>query len=398
MLSANPIPGGCWPTPDQELLLGAALHPDREQAAECWTEWFRRTAAENLDEGSFRLLPLLVHNLRRVGLDDPFFGRLDGVHRKMWVETRRMLHEARRPLELLIASGIPVMVTKGAPLALSVYPDVGRRPMRDLDLLVPQEHFQDALAALACDGWRLLTWTPPGLPRDYFAFRHGVALRNVAEREIDLHWHLLYWACSQQADTQFWEAAEPFDFYGLPVRRPSGADQLLQLCVHGLEWNEIPPIRWIADAILLLRASPAIDWDRILRLAVNLRLVLPLRAAFGYLQERFDAPVPAKVLDRFQHEPVTPAECREFLRYTKPFPQTPGVGYVVTRTLDRWLRARRQSQSLTPWAMLRFIQYHYRHENLLQLASHLARYPGRAFHRRRLRGRIQGKMHGEESA
>ena len=70
-------------------------------------------------------------------------------------------------------------------------------------------------------------------------------------------------------------------------------DQLLHTCWHGARWNEVPPIRWVADAMAILGASaPEIEWPSLLKKAERHRIVLPVKDALEYLKKKFDAPVP----------------------------------------------------------------------------------------------------------
>jgi hypothetical protein len=79
--------GGVWPTAEQELLLRAALWSG-ERAIAAWLEWASRVDVVNdlVDEGSFRLLPLVYRNLDRVGLAGPSMSRLKGVYRHSWAK------------------------------------------------------------------------------------------------------------------------------------------------------------------------------------------------------------------------------------------------------------------------------------------------------------------------
>ena len=66
----TPPLGDCWPTPDQTLLLRAALLPG-EAAREAWVAWRQRASLAELDGGSRRLLPVRVAD-RGVRDDDDF--------------------------------------------------------------------------------------------------------------------------------------------------------------------------------------------------------------------------------------------------------------------------------------------------------------------------------------
>jgi Uncharacterised nucleotidyltransferase len=74
-------------------------------------------------------------------------------------------------------------------------------------------------------------------------------------------------------------------------------DQLLHTCWHGARWNEVPPIRWVADAMAILDASgEEIDWEDLLKKAKKHRIVMPVKDTLDYLKKTFDAPVPDSLL------------------------------------------------------------------------------------------------------
>ena len=82
---------GCWPTPDQELLLRAALL-QREQALESWNEWRRKVNIDVIDYGSHRMVPQLYRNLQRHGVKDPLMDRLKGVYRYYLYKNEILMH------------------------------------------------------------------------------------------------------------------------------------------------------------------------------------------------------------------------------------------------------------------------------------------------------------------
>ena len=52
----------CWPTTDQELLLRACLRTGTD-AVDAWRRWRSRIDLDDVDDASFRLLPLLYRTL-----------------------------------------------------------------------------------------------------------------------------------------------------------------------------------------------------------------------------------------------------------------------------------------------------------------------------------------------
>ena len=88
-------------TKDQELLLRAALLKGAD-AVEAWNEWKSAVDWEgHLDNGSFRLLPLLYTNLKRLEVRDPLMGKLKGIYLKAWYENQRLFFEASKILDYL---------------------------------------------------------------------------------------------------------------------------------------------------------------------------------------------------------------------------------------------------------------------------------------------------------
>jgi len=91
----------------------------------------------------------------------------------------------------------------------------------------------------------------------------------------------------------FWEGAEKCSFGGADAAVLGPTDQLFHVCAHGLQWDWHPQVRWVADALTVLREP--IDWERLGRLASEASMRVRLARAMRYLRERWDAPVPAEM-------------------------------------------------------------------------------------------------------
>jgi hypothetical protein len=313
--------GGCWPNELQELLLKAALL-DGDAACQAYRDWQAQGGLDRLDAGSYRLLPLVSHNLGRHGFEYREMGTLRGLRRKTWCENRLLFARLAPAVAMLQDAGIPVIVLKGVPLSLRYYRDVGLRPMRDLDLLVPELRAANAIRVFESAGWRGLWASRYRLgPRD-LGFRQALAYAAADGREVDLHWHALYQATFPGADAAFWESAEPLEFEGMAVQVLCPSDELLHALVHGPTWNDVPPMRWVADAMTVMRAAP-IDWDRVLSLTGRLHVTLPMRAACDYLARVFHAPIPERVRNGLAGLRVNSAERAEYQRNQGPLQALP---------------------------------------------------------------------------
>jgi hypothetical protein len=291
------VPARLWPTPAQDRALDVAVGPDRRVAA-AFATWVASVDLDDyFDFATFRLLPLVYQRLQSCGVRHPVMGRLRGTYRKSWCETQALIHATAPVVARLEAAGIRTMLIKGAALQQTYYRNEAVRPMADLDMVVEPANARAAIAVFRELGWA----RDPTAREEDLRYRHSMCFADPRGREIDLHWHLLLEACSDAASAGFWADAQPLAFGGVATRQLSPADTLLHAIIHGLRANPMPPIRWIADAMAILRApGVAVDWDALVERAVRLRLTSRLALGLGYLATRFEAPVPPDVPARLR--------------------------------------------------------------------------------------------------
>lgn len=282
-----------WPTTEQRLLLEAALWPG-ERGIAAFRAWRARIEPEQqFGWNLVRLLPLVYDNLHRQGLRDPLMARLKGVYRRAWCENNRLFHATAPVVAQLAAKGCEVLLLKGAPLVLGYYRNHAVRPMADLDVVVRGSRLTDAVGILHSAGYRSVR----SMSSDLLRFAHALQFVHPEGAQIDLHWHVLFEAPSEQADRAFWAATEAAEFMDTPVRQPDPASLLLQVIIHGVRSNEETPIRWIPDALTILRTrGAAIDWQRLIDLAISYKLTYRLALGLSYLAETFEAPIPGWVI------------------------------------------------------------------------------------------------------
>jgi hypothetical protein len=323
--------GSCWPTSAQHLLLQAALLHGAE-AVGAWQRWKRAVELDSLDAESIRLLPQLYRSLEREGVRDSSMSKLKGLYRHTWYGNQLRLRDAAVVIGELRRRGIDAMLLTGAALTLLHYRDLGLRPMDAVDILVRTHQWRPAVDAVTELGWRPRV---PVTPRHVEA-SHAMDFANAQAQRIDLHWHLLPDSCGPRADDEFWEHASATTLHGVEVSVLDATDQLFHTCAHGVKWEHVPPVRWIADAAMILN-DPAveIDWDRLVRLTERQRLILSLRDALTYLEAAFGLPVPAVVLTALRDAAVSRAERWEYRFRSR------AASPVLGRLREHWLRYRR---------------------------------------------------------
>jgi hypothetical protein len=386
------IPRSAWhPDEIQELLLKAALLPG-SHALTAWRAWSGRADLDRLDEGSNRLLPLLSANLDRLGVRDDASGRLRGYRRRTWYVNQVRMRELETVLDAFARAGITTVILKGAALSRAFYADPSLRPMSDLDVLVPR---RDALRAI---GWLLgRGWTAADgrvARRLAIFFRTDGASAAEAEArvlqregigfvqgaiDLDLHWRVLHHRGWPGADEAFWEGAVPATVGAARTRMLNATDSLLHVCEHGSRWNQVPPIRWIADAVTILGAGEAaVDWDRLVRRARELQVASTLAAMLGYLREAFEAPVPAACLAALRA--VRPTWI-ERLERRAAHRQACELPFVLRIWLEHVQATRGRGWPRTLASLPRHLQYAFDLRRLSELPSFVvARTAGRVVH------------------
>jgi hypothetical protein len=298
-----------WPNRQQELLLTAAL-ADGETAIRAWQDWQSHEAIERADEGSARLMPLVYFNLTRLGLRDPSVVPLKEAFIRTRYANKLRLKRLEALLSLFESRDIPTLLLKGVALTLQVYRDPGLRPMADLDVAVPHRCAEQATAVLRDNGWSspdlppAVRVSPESIPTILFVAADGA--------EFDLHFSPFIESLSWPSVAPFWSAATPLRVGDANTSTLSATDHLLHTLAHGARVNwAVPPIRWVADAMWLLRGEAPIDWDRFVAQASALELALVTSRTLAYLKERHGADVPSDALDVLRRRPSA-LEAREY--------------------------------------------------------------------------------------
>ena len=302
---------GNKPTAEQLLVLHAALDAPAT-AIESWERWRAAVDFDDVDGGSARLLPLVYRNLGPEAFDAEVAGRLKGLYRRAWSQNQLNFKRAARAIEALEGAGIETLVTKGASLAILAYGDVGVRPMDDADVLVPIARTAEAIEVLTAAGWS----PDHDDPMARTQVHHSLGFAGPDGGNMDLHWFALW---QPARDDGLWRAAVPMELAGVATRAPCAADQLLLACVHGTPWSPLPPFRWIADAIAVIRApGEGLDWARLGAEAERRRLTVATAAALAYLREEFRAPVPEELLRQLEASPASRHERAAFRAACRP--------------------------------------------------------------------------------
>ncbi len=197
----------------------------------------------------------------RSKLPEDFTRYLDVMHeqnRLRNVDLRRQLAELARHLNPM---GIEPLLLKGAIcLTGHLYPSLGWRFMRDLDILIAPQRLADTVACLQALGYRF-TESLSDWPEQH---RHLPPLYREGEGAVvELHTELLARHRALCPASDVFARSKPVSLDAAAVRIPSAADQLAHLLGHDLTDNFLRrsamlSLRSLVEVSLLCRDDTAL--------------------------------------------------------------------------------------------------------------------------------------------
>lgn len=331
------------PDAGRDALIQAALGPPAS-APDAWRRWASGRRDPFDDPIALRWLPLVDRNLPEDGVDAPTRRRLRDIRQSLWAANMRTIEGATSAIQALADADVPVVLLKGAALALTVYESPSLRPIGDVDVLIHPEHLMRARGVLDRLGWGLLR---PINERD-LALAHGIDLRRSPFGTLDVHWYLLHENCWPGVDGPLWERTTPFERDGLRARVLGPADQLIQVCVHGLRWSPVHSAHWLADAAWIIRrAGSGLDWDVFVNEARRRRLGFQLLEALRTAAAVADLQVPANVFDALARLPASRRDRLECRLKGRPV-ASPGGLFVIWCGWARAAAAAREAGTVPP--------------------------------------------------
>ncbi len=148
-------------------------------------------------------------------------------------------------------------------------------------------------------------------------------------------------------------------------------DLFFHICIHGVQWNAIPPIRWIADAVSIYKnPSVKLDWERIYFLTETFSAGLPLLNGVKYLQKHYSLMVPNSTINHFEKINHSKRERRSYRIQT----ENPGKLGNIPKNLERYFSLKDGKNLFQKiFHLPRYLQYFYDLEHLVKLPGHIVK-------------------------
>ncbi len=221
----------------------------------------------------------------------------------------QLFRELEPALDAIRGAGLRVALTKGARLALDVYPDPALRPFWDVDLIVHPADWAslrrilDRLgfagpsvgAAGDAAGPRVLDWSFSPY------FRKGPLFLEFHAHPLGLHFPV------RGADG-FWASAGRLRVCGTEALVLPAECEMCHLAVHAQQ-HSYSRLVWLAD-IAALAGRPGLDWDRVVRVAREARVRGPVHHGLRLAEALWPGAVPPGCLAALRPGPVEAAGLR----------------------------------------------------------------------------------------
>ena len=222
------------------------------------------------------------------------------------MQNQRRFKDLKTLAGLFNQANISAVVLKGACFALANYPDIGLRPMSDMDLLIPKAKLAEAVRIAKRLGYEEAHSEAFPTLRNFLEQDIVMLKRSEPFNILELHNSILVDKAFTFAVPVewFWTHTEPFitiskvKFENLSILSPTV--QVLYTSAHAiLKHGEHVPLRWYYDLDLLVRFyGTRIDWDLLLSQAKNFEWSSALSAALLQTHSYFDTPIPDRILAR----------------------------------------------------------------------------------------------------
>lgn len=192
--------------------------------------------------------------------------------------------EAERIISSLDEEKIPVLVIKGLALAESVYPDISRRNMADIDLLVRERDLGTSVKTITELGYNLKLGNS------------GLLLVNRGNPpvSVDLRSGIHYLKEDEIFETA--RKARIGNFKTLSVEQT-----IIYTCYHMAILHGYPDRRWLEDLHRVITVyHDEIKWNDLIKKIINYKLTIPCYFCLIKAKELFSTSLPEEVLLRLK--------------------------------------------------------------------------------------------------
>jgi hypothetical protein len=238
------------------------------------------------------------------------------TNHERWSTWRDRLYILQEELRRAV---IPVLPLKGAAYIEQIYSDEGLRPLKDVDILIPQRRFVDAIRTMLDEG---LVFQSTGIAQSlesFFNARPGEWPASILLRDPATH---LFLKMRSQLLSSDWFyrgfSLDPNQIWSRKVANPqrdslwpyflSPYDTLAHLCIYQANHNLEMLIAYVDTDIWIRKRSVSWDWGEFVRTVNQWQIRSAAYHTLSYCQALMETPLPPDLLK--QLDPGTSARQR----------------------------------------------------------------------------------------
>ena len=247
-----------------------------------------------------RLGPILYHSLSREPIVELVpQGVVESLHAHYQLHRIRNLKAYQvlsEIVELLKSNNIDLVALKGAYLSIFAYPDIALRPLRDLDLLIPERQVIDAYDLLIANGFKR---EGLGNPKSVLTISHQLpVLVSSTGVAVELHHRVTepakYKVCLMTQN--IWSRAIMKKIGKVDVKFSSPEDLLIHLCEHASIHHLFNNGPLILSDINYLVNTHELDWVYILQVTKEYQYTRALLIVLMQASVKVNTKIPVQVL------------------------------------------------------------------------------------------------------
>ena len=235
------------------------------------------------------LLPFVQYSLQanEIDVDRTFATYLRAARLREELRLNIIREVASELLEGLLRKGILPILLRGYPLAETIYPEPYLRHCHGLHILV-----QDVAEAVRAVGSKFTRVACP------IFTAQGVLLKHSSRLPVAMSSRLVQIPGNDRLTTLARSRAVFAELATPGVRRLTAADAFVDICANAALSSGRSNLRWVVDAMLLLRSTPPSAWALILDAVASSRVALALLHMVEYLRHALDAAISREMVEQ----------------------------------------------------------------------------------------------------
>jgi hypothetical protein len=247
----------------------------------------------------YAMAPLLFDSVKQTGRLREIPASLLLDFRSTYLRSANHNEENFRELAALLdalgEAHIPVILLKGAALAVALYDRTAQRPMCDMDLLISKDALPAFIKIIGNRGFVEYHNLGKGFEQE-FKSELCYVRPDASRLAIEPHWHVFNSpSTAEKIPVEwFWRHTAPVDVRGRRAMMLSPTAALLHLAVHYYVHHSGAGLLSLYDvARLLTRWSDRIDWDELSETAKSCGYLWAVQAILREVTAVWQVPLPA---------------------------------------------------------------------------------------------------------